>query len=225
MTMPTSALVIGAGDATGGAIARRFAREGFITCVARRNADKLEPLLQQIRDAGGTAHGFGSDARDEAQIALQSERQAEPDGVAVQRRDDGLAQREGGRVHGGGAEVGVLGRLEGGRATAEVRARAEGGSGAGQHDDAHRVVRVAAAVRVAELLAHAAAEGVALLGTVQLDHGDAVLELEADVLVAHPPLSGPGSISSTARPWMRPARREKKSSRRICQPYFARSAA
>ena len=27
------ALIIGAGDATGGAIARRFAREGFVACV------------------------------------------------------------------------------------------------------------------------------------------------------------------------------------------------
>ncbi|MGH6981416.1 MAG: hypothetical protein ACREFC_09440 [Stellaceae bacterium] len=35
------ALVIGAGDATGGAIARRFAREGFTACVTRRHADKL----------------------------------------------------------------------------------------------------------------------------------------------------------------------------------------
>jgi NAD(P)-dependent dehydrogenase (short-subunit alcohol dehydrogenase family) len=86
MTMPTSALGIGAGDATGGAIARRFAREGFITCVARRNADKLEPLLQQIRDAGGTAHGFGSDARDEAQMVeliAKVERDIAPIEVAV----------------------------------------------------------------------------------------------------------------------------------------------
>jgi NAD(P)-dependent dehydrogenase (short-subunit alcohol dehydrogenase family) len=86
MTMPTSALVIGAGDATGGAIARRFAHEGFITCVTRRNADKLEPLLQQIRDAGGTAHGFGSDARDEAQMVeliAKVERDIAPIEVAV----------------------------------------------------------------------------------------------------------------------------------------------
>src|SRR5512145_2670754 len=62
-------LVIGAGDATGGAIARRFAREGYIACVTRRSADKLEPLVQAIRDAGGQAHGFGSDARDEAAVA------------------------------------------------------------------------------------------------------------------------------------------------------------
>jgi len=68
MTSARSALVIGAGDATGGAIARRFAREGFIACVTRRTADKLEPLVQRIRSEGGEAHGFGSDARDEEQV-------------------------------------------------------------------------------------------------------------------------------------------------------------
>lgn len=64
-------LVIGAGDATGGAVARRFAREGYTVCVTRRSLDKLEPLLAQIRLAGGVAHGFGSDARkEEVVIAL-----------------------------------------------------------------------------------------------------------------------------------------------------------
>jgi NAD(P)-dependent dehydrogenase (short-subunit alcohol dehydrogenase family) len=68
---PGVALVIGAGDATGGAIARRFAREGLTVCVTRRNADRLEPLLARIRADGGVAHGFGSDARDEdAVVAL-----------------------------------------------------------------------------------------------------------------------------------------------------------
>ncbi len=57
------ALIVGAGDALGGAVARRFAREGFTVCVSRRNGDKLAPLLERIRDEGGTAHGFGSDAR------------------------------------------------------------------------------------------------------------------------------------------------------------------
>ena len=46
---PKVALVIGAGDSTGGAIARRFAREGFIACVTRRTADKLQPLVDSIR--------------------------------------------------------------------------------------------------------------------------------------------------------------------------------
>jgi NAD(P)-dependent dehydrogenase (short-subunit alcohol dehydrogenase family) len=62
------ALIIGAGDATGGAIARRFAREGFTACVTRRNADKLAPLVAQIQSEGGKAHAFGSDARKEEQM-------------------------------------------------------------------------------------------------------------------------------------------------------------
>ena len=45
MTEKRSALVVGAGDATGGAIARRFAREGYVACVPRRTAEKLAPLL------------------------------------------------------------------------------------------------------------------------------------------------------------------------------------
>lgn len=63
------ALVIGAGDATGSAIARRFAREGYAACVTRRSADKLQPLVDEIRSAGGEAHGFSSDARKEEQVA------------------------------------------------------------------------------------------------------------------------------------------------------------
>lgn len=62
-------LVIGAGDATGGEIAKRFAREGYIACVTRRQAEKLQPLLEEIRAAGGQAHGFGSDARKEEEVA------------------------------------------------------------------------------------------------------------------------------------------------------------
>ncbi|HWB45542.1 MAG TPA: SDR family oxidoreductase [Hyphomicrobiaceae bacterium] len=63
------ALVIGAGDATGGAIARRFAREGFTACVTRRTADKLAPLVAGIESEGGTARAFASDARQEEQMA------------------------------------------------------------------------------------------------------------------------------------------------------------
>ncbi len=62
-------LVIGAGDATGGAIAKRFAREGYIACVTRRSADKLKPLVDEIIAAGGQAHGFASDARKEEEVA------------------------------------------------------------------------------------------------------------------------------------------------------------
>lgn len=60
--------VIGAGDATGAAIARRFAKEGFTVCVARRNEDALQPLVQQIYAEGGRAIAFGLDARREDQV-------------------------------------------------------------------------------------------------------------------------------------------------------------
>jgi len=69
MTTSKVALIVGAGDATGGAIARRFAREGYVACVTRRDGDKLKPLVESIRADGGQAHGFASDARKEEQVA------------------------------------------------------------------------------------------------------------------------------------------------------------
>jgi NAD(P)-dependent dehydrogenase (short-subunit alcohol dehydrogenase family) len=67
MTAP-AILVVGAGDATGGAIARRFAREGFTACVTRRSEEALTPLVERLREEGGQALGFGCDARDEEQM-------------------------------------------------------------------------------------------------------------------------------------------------------------
>lgn len=68
MPSPQVAVVIGAGDATGGAIARRFAREGLTLCVTRRQQAALEPLADEIREAGGVVHPFGCDAREETQM-------------------------------------------------------------------------------------------------------------------------------------------------------------
>jgi short-subunit dehydrogenase len=79
-----AALVIGAGDATGGAIARRFAREGLVACVTRRSADKLAPLVDEIAAAGGQARAYASDARDEAAvIALVDEIEREVGPIEV----------------------------------------------------------------------------------------------------------------------------------------------
>ena len=68
--MPSApvALIIGAGDSTGGAIARRFARGGHAVCVTRRSLDKLEPLVEQIRAEGGRVMGYASDARKEDDV-------------------------------------------------------------------------------------------------------------------------------------------------------------
>ncbi len=63
-------LVIGAGDDTGGAIAKAFAAEGYEVCIVRRerHLDKLQALANDIAEGGGKAHAFGVDARDEDQM-------------------------------------------------------------------------------------------------------------------------------------------------------------
>ena len=62
------ALIVGAGDGTGAALARTFAGAGMITCPARRNSDKLQNLVEDIGAAGGISHPISLDARDEAQV-------------------------------------------------------------------------------------------------------------------------------------------------------------
>ena len=62
------ALIIGAGDALGGAIAQRFAREGYVACVVRRDVQKLAPLVAAIEAEGGKAIAYGADARKEEQV-------------------------------------------------------------------------------------------------------------------------------------------------------------
>ena len=69
-----AALIIGAGDATGAAIARRFARGGYVACVTRRSADKLSGLVEAIRTEGGEAHGFAADARKEEDVVALVDR-------------------------------------------------------------------------------------------------------------------------------------------------------
>ena len=96
--------VIGAGDFIGGAIAKRFAAEGFTTFVGRRNGEKLTPLLREIETAGGRALGRSLDARQEADITAFL-READPRGAArglhLQRRGENqlpFARHHGTRV-------------------------------------------------------------------------------------------------------------------------------
>lgn len=62
------ALIVGAGDYIGSAIAKRFAKEGYLVCLGRRNAEKLQPLVDEIHQLGGKAQAFALDARDEANV-------------------------------------------------------------------------------------------------------------------------------------------------------------
>src|ERR1700757_2487378 len=57
------ALLVGAGDAIGAAVARRFAAGGYTVCIARRDPEKSRNVVQQIIASGGIAHAVGTDVR------------------------------------------------------------------------------------------------------------------------------------------------------------------
>jgi len=70
----SACIVVGAGDATGGAVARRFAREGFTAVPVRRNADQLAPLTAEIEREGGRCLPLGVDARKEEEVVALFDR-------------------------------------------------------------------------------------------------------------------------------------------------------
>jgi NAD(P)-dependent dehydrogenase (short-subunit alcohol dehydrogenase family) len=59
---------MGAGDAIGSAIVRRFAERGLTVCAARRNGDKLNGLVGETTAAGHRVHAFSCDARKEEEV-------------------------------------------------------------------------------------------------------------------------------------------------------------
>ena len=63
-----AAVIMGAGDALGGAIARRFAREGYVAVPSRRKIKPLGELVAEIEAAGGRAEGVPCDARNEDEV-------------------------------------------------------------------------------------------------------------------------------------------------------------
>ncbi len=67
-TRNATVAVIGAGDYIGGAIARKFAGEGFTVFAGRRNGDKLAPLIEAVKAQGGKLIGRSLDARKEESI-------------------------------------------------------------------------------------------------------------------------------------------------------------
>ena len=61
-------LLVGAGDAIGAAVARRFATGHYKVCIARRDAAKSDALIAELRALGCEVHAFGVDARQEAEV-------------------------------------------------------------------------------------------------------------------------------------------------------------
>ena len=66
-SMVETCLIVGAGDNLGAAIARRFAREGLHVVVSRRRG-VFSNLVDEIKQQGGVATGFHSDARNEGEV-------------------------------------------------------------------------------------------------------------------------------------------------------------
>src|SRR3954449_7431254 len=62
------AILVGAGDAIGAAVARRFAKGGYAVCICRRDAAKSQTLLDELNRGGLEAHAFSVDARPEAEV-------------------------------------------------------------------------------------------------------------------------------------------------------------
>ena len=62
-------LVTGAVGGQGAAVSRRFAAEGAALAVTDLDADRVEALVEELRDSGATAVGVAADVRDETQVA------------------------------------------------------------------------------------------------------------------------------------------------------------
>jgi hypothetical protein len=62
------AILVGAGDAIGSAVARRFAEGGYTVCICRREAAKSQGLVDELRAKGHSIHAFSVDARQEAEV-------------------------------------------------------------------------------------------------------------------------------------------------------------
>ena len=62
------ALLVGAGDVIGAAVARRFAIGGYKVCIARRDAAKSSALIEELRAEGFAVNAFSVDARQEVEV-------------------------------------------------------------------------------------------------------------------------------------------------------------
>lgn len=68
MAQNGAVLLVGAGDAIGSAVARRFAKGGYKVCIARREAAKSQGLVDELKAEGLTIHAFSVDARQETEV-------------------------------------------------------------------------------------------------------------------------------------------------------------
>ncbi|MEO1656526.1 MAG: SDR family NAD(P)-dependent oxidoreductase [Pseudomonadota bacterium] len=69
--MPETVVIVGAGvpDGVGGALAHRFAKEGYAIIASGRTLAKVEATAASVRDAGGSAEAIRTDVASEDDMA------------------------------------------------------------------------------------------------------------------------------------------------------------
>jgi 3-oxoacyl-[acyl-carrier protein] reductase len=77
-----NAIIYGGGGSIGGAVARAFAREGARVFLVGRNLEKLNQVVRDVSEAGGTAEAAQVDALDEQALAKHA--------AEVARKADGI---------------------------------------------------------------------------------------------------------------------------------------
>jgi NAD(P)-dependent dehydrogenase (short-subunit alcohol dehydrogenase family) len=71
---PGLAIVVGVGPGFGYALARMLALEGFDTVLVSRDAGRLSPLVNELRNEGAAVSTYGADATDELAVSSLFER-------------------------------------------------------------------------------------------------------------------------------------------------------
>ena len=84
---------VGASAGLGAALARRFAKAGFTAAVTGRNADRLEGVASEIRNAGGNAVALAGDVSREGEVLALARRVAEIGQLSVGVFNAGNADR------------------------------------------------------------------------------------------------------------------------------------
>ena len=68
MAEAASAVIVGVGPGLGAALARRFAKAGYVAVLAARRPERLQPILRAIEADGGRAQAHDCDATDKNQV-------------------------------------------------------------------------------------------------------------------------------------------------------------